>query len=131
MGIIIHFMLILLSAQKWGSKVLSSHEYLIAGVILHGLCTYNIAAVQVLRAFGGSDPAHFKSFEARFSAPVIPGGIPLYARLIVDELETLMWETGKTIEGAKEIVFETRVNGKPALGNGRALIRGPTNRAKL
>jgi peroxisomal enoyl-CoA hydratase 2 len=47
---------------------------LIPGTILHGLCSYNIAAVQVLREFGNSDTANFKSFEARFSAPVIPGG---------------------------------------------------------
>jgi len=39
------------------------------------------------------------------------------------ELEMLMWETGKTVDGAKEIIFETRVNGKAVLGNGRALIR--------
>ena len=53
------------------------------GAILHGLCTYNIAAVQVLRAFGNSDPANFKSFEARFSAPVLPGGTAyLYGSLM-------------------------------------------------
>jgi len=91
------------------------------GAILHGLCTYNIAAVQVLRAFGGSDPLNFKSFEARFSSPVLPG----------DELETLMWDTGKAVDGAKEIIFETLVNGKPVLGNGRALIHEPKHQARL
>jgi peroxisomal enoyl-CoA hydratase 2 len=91
------------------------------GAILHGLCTYNIAAVQLLRGFGGSDPRNFKTFECRFSAPVIPG----------DELETLMWETGKTVDGAKEIIFETRVNGKAVLGNGHALIRIGVGKSKL
>jgi hypothetical protein len=42
-----------------------------------------------------------------------------------------MWETGNTIKGAKEIIFETRVNGKPVLGNGRALIVVPKGKAKL
>jgi peroxisomal enoyl-CoA hydratase 2 len=60
---------------KMGFK--GTHSFfleLTSGTILHGLCTYNIAAVQVLRAYGNSDPVNFKSFEARFSAPVIPGG---------------------------------------------------------
>jgi len=93
------------------------------GAILHGLCTYNIAAVQLLRAFGESDPRNFKSFECRFSAPVLPG----------DELETLMWETGKLVDSAKEIIFETRVvGGKVVLGNGRAVIASSSRgKAKL
>jgi hypothetical protein len=33
-----------------------------------------------------------------------------------------MWETGNLVNGAKEIVFETNVNGRTVLGNGRALI---------
>lgn len=82
--------------------------------------------MQVLRAFGNSDPRNFKAFEARFSAPVLPGGNdhdPMSEiKLTVDELETVMWETGRTVDGAKEIVFETRVGGKTVLGNGRSLI---------
>jgi hypothetical protein len=42
-----------------------------------------------------------------------------------------MWETGKTVNGAKEIIFETRVNGKPVLGNGRAIIASGTSKARL
>jgi len=42
--------------------------------------------------------------------------------LMTDELETSMWETGKTKDGATEIIFEARVNGKAVLSNGRALI---------
>ena len=42
-----------------------------------------------------------------------------------------MWETGKTVDGAKEIIFETRVNGKPVLGNGRALMVSSTRKSKL
>jgi hypothetical protein len=88
--------------------------------------------VQVLRAFGNSDPRNFKSFEARFSAPVIPGGNDPMSEinLTVDELETVMWETGRTVDGAKEIVFETRVGGKTVLGNGRSLIVPPKEHEK-
>jgi hypothetical protein len=50
---------------------------------------------------------------------------------MLDELETLMWETGKMVNGAKEIIFETRVNGKAVLGNGRALIVSSTQNARL
>jgi hypothetical protein len=42
-----------------------------------------------------------------------------------------MWETGKTIDYAKEIIFETRVNGKAVLGSGRALVRTLIEKAKL
>jgi hypothetical protein len=55
----------------------------------------------------------------------------LLARLTSGELETLMWETGKTVDGAKEIIFETRVNGKAVLGNGHALIRTSSRRPRL
>ena len=58
---------------------ISLRDYLTPGAILHGLCTYNIAAVQLLRAYGNSDPSNFRSFEARFSSPVIPGGILIYS----------------------------------------------------
>lgn len=55
----------------------------------------------------------------------------LKALLIVDELETLMWETGKTVNGAKEIIFETRVKEKAVLGNGRALIVSSSGKARF
>lgn len=51
--------------------------------------------------------------------------------LITDELETLMWEIGKTKDGAKEIIFETRVNGKAVLSNGRAVIVSSAGAARL
>ena len=41
--------------------------------ILHGLCTYGIACRGVLRCVYGHDPRSLRSFNARFSAPVIPG----------------------------------------------------------
>jgi hypothetical protein len=42
-----------------------------------------------------------------------------------------MWESGKIVDGAKEIIFETRVNGKPVLANGRALIVPDGQNSKL
>jgi hypothetical protein len=41
-----------------------------------------------------------------------------------------MWETGKSVNGAKEISFETKVNGKTVLGNGRAMIVSQTGMGK-
>jgi acyl dehydratase len=85
------------------------------GAILHGLCTWNIAAHGVLKTFGRSDPARLKSFQARFAAPVMPGD-----KLIVD-----MWLTGRKVDGGEEVVFVTRVEGgKVVLSNGRALLSG-------
>ena len=41
--------------------------------ILHGLSTFGMAATCALFALAGGDPARFRGFRARFSAPVFPG----------------------------------------------------------
>lgn len=41
--------------------------------ILHGLCTYGMAARAVLRQACGGVPARLASLSARFSSPVVPG----------------------------------------------------------
>jgi acyl dehydratase len=41
--------------------------------ILHGLCTYGYAARAALAALCNDEPARFRSFEARFTKPVLPG----------------------------------------------------------
>ena len=41
--------------------------------ILHGLCTYGFAARAALASLCGGDPRRFRSLEARFTKPVIPG----------------------------------------------------------
>jgi len=41
--------------------------------ILHGLCTYGFAARAALHELCGGEPRRFRSFEARFSRPVLPG----------------------------------------------------------
>jgi len=41
--------------------------------ILHGLCSYGVAARAALRELAGDDPARFLAFEARFAKVVMPG----------------------------------------------------------
>lgn len=41
--------------------------------ILHGLCTFGIAAQLLIRCACAGDPERLRSFGARFSAPVYPG----------------------------------------------------------
>ncbi|KAH8650074.1 HotDog domain-containing protein [Xylariales sp. PMI_506] len=84
------------------------------GSILHGLGTWNIAAHGLLRELGGSDPARFVAYSARFKSVVYPG----------DELETRMWVVGSE-DGCDNILFETIVkgDGRVALSNGSAKIK--------
>lgn len=76
------------------------------GHILQGLGTWNITAHEVLKAMGGSDPARFKSFNARFKNVVYPG----------DVLETRIWKEGK-VGNFDRLIFETLVksDGRVAL----------------
>jgi len=84
------------------------------GPIIHGLFSWNTSAHAVLEAFGNSDPANLKEFQARFAAPVKPG----------DKTVAEMWKTGvKDSDGFEEIRFVVKVEGKPVLTNGRALVR--------
>jgi acyl dehydratase len=69
--------------------------------ILHGLCTYGFTGRALLHALCGSDPARFRSMEARFSSPVWPG----------DTLAVSIWETGDGPDGTSTAVFQTRRNG--------------------
>jgi acyl dehydratase len=41
--------------------------------ILHGLCTYGIAARVALKELAGDDPGRFRAFDARFAKVVMPG----------------------------------------------------------
>ncbi|KAJ3207063.1 hypothetical protein HDU67_007695 [Dinochytrium kinnereticum] len=61
--------------------------------ILHGLCTFGIAGKHILQAYGGGDPASFKSIKVRFAKHVFPG----------ETVETHMWR-----EGSK-VIFQVKV----------------------
>jgi acyl dehydratase len=52
--------------------------------ILHGLCTYGFTGRALLQALCGSDPARFRSMDARFTSPVMPG----------EALTVRMWDDG-------------------------------------
>jgi acyl dehydratase len=76
--------------------------------ILHGLCTYGVAAHAVVRACCGYDATRLKFFQARFTAPVFPG----------ETISVEMWPNGD------EISFRAWVRARETkvLDNGRALI---------
>jgi len=73
--------------------------------ILHGLCTYGFTGRALLHALCGSDPARFRSMEARFASPVFPG----------ESLTVDMWVTGPG-----EAVFVTKgPDGRVVVAGGR------------
>ena len=77
--------------------------------ILHGLGTYGMVGRAILKSWCDYDPSRLKNFDARFSAPVLPG----------DEITLATWRDGEVIS------FEARVAERNAivLRNGRAVIR--------
>lgn len=73
--------------------------------ILHGLCTYGFTGRALLHSLCGSDPARFRSMDARFASPVFPG----------EELTVEMW-----VVAAGEAVFVTRgEDGRIVVAGGR------------
>ncbi|WP_372072645.1 MaoC/PaaZ C-terminal domain-containing protein [Tistrella mobilis] len=77
--------------------------------ILHGLCSYGVAAWSILQATGGGDPARLTALSARFSSPVFPG----------ETLRTEIWR-----EGPEDYAFRTRVPARDVtvLSHGRARL---------
>jgi acyl dehydratase len=55
--------------------------------ILHGLCTYGVACHAILKTICDYDYTLITSFDARFSAPVLPG----------DTITTDMWQDGNIV----------------------------------
>ena len=55
--------------------------------ILHGLCTLGVACHAILKTICDYDPTLITGFDARFSAPVLPG----------DTLRTDMWQDGNIV----------------------------------
>src|SRR5439155_10249692 len=73
--------------------------------ILHGLCSWGFTGRALLHTLCDSDPARFKSMEARFSKPVYPG----------DALTVKMW-----IDGGEAIFRTETQNGDVVIDQGRA-----------
>lgn len=67
--------------------------------ILHGLCTFGIACKAVLQTICEYDYTLIEEFDARFSAPVLPG----------DTITTDMWQDGNVVS------FTCRVKGRDVL----------------
>lgn len=91
------------------------------GAIMHGLYSWNSTCHSILKAFGGSDPANIKEYQARFASPVMPG----------DKLITNVWRTGEKQGEWEEVRFVTQIEGgKVVLSNGRALLKVVSDDAK-
>jgi len=76
--------------------------------ILHGLCTYGIACRAILQTICDYDYTLIEAFDARFSAPVMPG----------DTIRTDMWQDGNIVSfrcSAVERDVIVMRNGKCAL----------------
>jgi acyl dehydratase len=71
--------------------------------ILHGLCTYGFTGRGLLQELCGGDSSKFKSMNARFSKPVIPG----------DALTVSMW-----IDGNEALFRTTNQNGDVVIDQG-------------
>ena len=72
--------------------------------ILHGLCTYGFTGRALLHSLCGGDPSRFRSMNARFSKPVIPG----------DTLTVSMW-----VDGNEALFRTTNQNGEVVIDQGR------------
>lgn len=71
--------------------------------ILHGLCTYGFTGRGLLHALCDGDASRFKSMNARFSKPVIPG----------DTLTVSMW-----VDGNEALFRTTNQNGDVVIDQG-------------
>jgi len=77
--------------------------------ILHGLCTFGIAAYTLLETFCDSDPSRLASIKVRFSSPVYPG----------ETIRTEMWFDEENISFRARVVERDVV----VLNNGLATLR--------
>jgi acyl dehydratase len=77
--------------------------------ILHGLCTFGVACKAVLQTICDYDHTLIEGFDARFSAPVIPG----------DTITTDMWQDGNVIS----FTCTAKERGEIVLRNGKCTLR--------
>lgn len=78
--------------------------------ILHGLCTYGVAAHAIVRACCGYDASRLASLNARFSAPVYPG-------------ETLQCDIWRLPDGQVRFLARALERGVVVMSNGTAEVR--------
>ncbi|KAI9352996.1 hypothetical protein DFJ73DRAFT_658898 [Zopfochytrium polystomum] len=78
--------------------------------ILHGLCSYGIAAKHIMYKYGGGNPASIKSVKVRFAKHVFPG----------ETLETHMWREGD------KVIFQVKVaeRNEIAISNAAVELQG-------
>jgi acyl dehydratase len=76
--------------------------------ILHGMCTYGMASLELAAAFADAHASDFTSMTARFVAPTLPG----------DALRILCWENGPEIAFRVDVRDESRV----VLDDGRFVL---------
>ena len=76
--------------------------------ILHGLCTYGVAARAVMKLACDNDPARLKRFDLRFSSPVYPG----------ETIRTEIWRDGSQVSFRARVVERDVV----VLNNGLAEV---------
>ena len=76
--------------------------------ILHGLCSFGVSGVALLKTLCGWNPARLKQIGCRFSAPVVPG----------ETLRIEMWQRGE------QVLFRTRVleRDRVVLSHGSAVV---------
>ena len=77
--------------------------------ILHGLCTFGIACRAVLQTICDYDYTLIEEFDARFSAPVLPG----------DTITTDMWQDGNVVSFACSV----KDRGAEVLRNGKCVLK--------
>jgi acyl dehydratase len=76
--------------------------------ILHGLCTFGVACRAVLQTICDYDYTLIREFDARFSAPVMPG----------DTITTDMWQEGNVVS----FVCSVKERGVVVLRNGKCTL---------
>ncbi len=76
--------------------------------ILHGLCTFGVAARAILKACCGNEQSRLRKIQVRFSAPVFPG----------ETIRTEIWRNGQSVSFRARVVERDAV----VLNNGLAVL---------
>ena len=87
-----------------------AHQAGYARPILHGLCTYGVAAHAIVKTWCDYDAARLTRLDARFSAPVYPG-------------ETLQCDMWRQADGQIRFIARALERGTVVLTHGAAEVR--------